>query len=365
MNRGPRTVATALVALATLGALPAGAGASERARLYFTTGEQFRTVTRTLPAGGSTVLPTLRALLRGPTAAERARGIDTQLPKGLRVSSLTITGSGRVRLSMSRELLQGVPVAAAERTPDQTSLLRARLGQLLYTVTQFGDVTGARVLVGDTVVEDDLDRQDYQPPRPTFGTTPGPTTAPAPAAGPVVPGVREIQQRLAELRFLPADAVDGIDGYRTRQAVTAFQAWHGLQRDGVVGPMTQAKLAQAGVPRPRLGGPARRIEVFRDRGVILLIEGGRTVRAIHVSTGAGANATPTGRYTVTRKELRSWSVPYRVYLPYASYFNQGIAFHEWSDVPAFPASHGCVRVPAPEAPVVYAFARTGTAVVVA
>jgi hypothetical protein len=45
---------------------------------------------------------------------------------------------------------------------------------------------------------------------------------------------------------------------------------------------------------------------------------------------------------VFRKELRSWSVPF----------------------PPFPASHGCVRVPAPEARGVYEFASLGTAVVV-
>jgi len=351
-----------LGALLALVAAPAADAATQKVKLYYTTGEQFRPVTRAIPANGSTVLPTLKALLKGPTAAERARGIDTQIPKGVTVTSYTVTGKGEVRLSMSAGLLKGVPADEDERTDDQTSLLRARLAQLIYTVTQFGDLTSAKVLVGGRVVQDDLEREDYQPPRPTLGGT-KPTT-PAPAPGPAVPGTREIQQRLADLRYLPKDAVDGLNGYRTTQAVMAFQAWHGLQRDGVAGPATNAKLAKAGVPQPRLGGPSRRIEVFRDKGVILLVNGGKTVRAIHVSTGAGANATPTGRYTVFRKELRSWSVPFKVYLPYASYFNQGIAFHEWSEVPAFPASHGCVRIPAPESKIVYEFATNGTAVVV-
>ncbi len=49
-------------------------------------------------------------------------------------------------------------------------------------------------------------------------------------------------------------------------------------------------------------------------------------------------------------------VPFQTWLPYASYFFQGIAFHEYPDVPVYPASHGCVRVPAPEAKGVYGFA---------
>ena len=53
-----------------------------------------------------------------------------------------------------------------------------------------------------------------------------------------------------------------------------------------------------------------------------------------------------------------------VWLRLASYFNQGIAFHEYPDVPPYPASHGCVRVPAPDARRVYDFASIGTAVVV-
>jgi lipoprotein-anchoring transpeptidase ErfK/SrfK len=176
--------------------------------------------------------------------------------------------------------------------------------------------------------------------------------------------VRAVQERLAELRYLPRSAVDGVDGYRTQQAVIAFQSWRGLERDGVVGPLTRAALAKASPPSPHADGPPRRIEVYREKGVALLIRGGETVRAIHVSTGGPGNETPAGRFEIFRKELRSWSVPFQTWLPYASYFNNGIAFHEYPDVPPYPASHGCVRVPSPEAKGVYRFARMGTAVVV-
>ncbi len=68
----------------------------------------------------------------------------------------------------------------------------------------------------------------------------------------------------------------------------------------------------------------------------LLVEAGRTKRAIHVSSGAPGTITPSGRYEVFRKELQSWSVPFQTWLPYASYFNNGIAFHEYPDVPTYP-----------------------------
>ena len=60
-------------------------------------------------------------------------------------------------------------------------------------------------------------------------------------------------QQLADLGYLPADAVDGVAGEQTRFAVVAFQKWEGLGRDGVVGPVTRAALAEVEAPtRPPL-----------------------------------------------------------------------------------------------------------------
>jgi lipoprotein-anchoring transpeptidase ErfK/SrfK len=51
-------------------------------------------------------------------------------------------------------------------------------------------------------------------------------------------------------------------------------------------------------------------------------------------------------------------------MPYAAYFRGGIATHESPDVPSYPASHGCVRLPAGEAERVYRFVEVGTPVAV-
>ena len=178
------------------------------------------------------------------------------------------------------------------------------------------------------------------------------------------PSPRVVQDRLVSLGYLPADAITGVWDARTTHAVQAFQAWEGLSRDGTVGPRTLGALESAGRPTPASNAAARHVEVHRERGVTLLAENGRVVRALHSSSGAGADATPTGSYSVFRKELNSWSVPYEVWLPYASYFNKGIAFHGYADVPTHPASHGCVRLPLAEAPFAYAFMSIGTPVVV-
>jgi lipoprotein-anchoring transpeptidase ErfK/SrfK len=98
--------------------------------------------------------------------------------------------------------------------------------------------------------------------------------------------------------------------------------------------------------------------------VVLLVGNGSVLRAVHVSTAAPGHVTPTGRFTIYRKERMSWSVPFQVWMPYASYFTGGYALHEYPDVPPYPASHGCVRVPAGDSAVVWEFATLGTPIVI-
>ena len=73
------------------------------------------------------------------------------------------------------------------------------------------------------------------------------------------------------------------------------------------------------------------------------------MRVVHVSTGATGN-TPVGRWHVYSK------VP--GFLPsgmfYSSFFVGAFAIHGYPSVPAYPASHGCVRIPMWIAPSVFA-----------
>ncbi len=341
-------------------------GPSDSIELYFLAGEQFAKVKREVPAAGDELERAARALIEGPIAADSSDRFEpqTQIPDAVELEQVAVAGDGTATVRFSAGFTEGIPADPAARSEREEMDLSARLGQVTYTLTQFDEVEAVDVVSGGKTVappskrgEPALERADFAKP----GTGPERTSRPR---GSKSAGTRAIQQRLAKLRYLPRGAVDGIEGYRTQQAVIAFQSWRGLARDGIVGPATSAALARASRPKPKRGGPARRIEVYREKGVALLIEGGKVKRAIHVSTGAPGTETPSGTYSVFRKELRSWSVPFRTWLPYASYFNQGIAFHEYPDVPTFPASHGCVRVPAPEAKGVYRFATVGTAVVV-
>lgn len=333
----------------------------ETAELYFTSGEQFRKVERRVPRGGGPLAAVAEALVAGPSARERQAGFEaqTQIPADTEVEGVSLE-EGVAVVALSEEFSAGIPADPSARSPAEQLDLSARLAQLTFTLTQYERVEEAKLLVGGEPLQAPqtlLSRQDYAEP------DQGPVRKQRPR-GEKSKSTEQIQKRLAALRYLPKSAVDGLDGYRTEQAILAFQSWEGLERDGIVGPATSAALAEARKPKPGADGPSRRIEVYNQKGVTLLIKSGITKRAIHTSSGAPGYETPTGSYEVFRKELRSWSVPYSVWLPYASYFNQGIAFHEYAEVPTFPASHGCVRVPAPEAKIVYRFASVGTAVVV-
>ena len=330
---------------------------SEAEKIWLTTGEQLKPVERELE--GPEVEAAAEALVDGPTDREKGGNLDaaTEIPSGVEVEDVRVDNDGTAVVEVSKNFLNGVPAKAGARSTAQDEALDARLSQVTYTLTQFGDIKATRVVAGGISTEPPRDRTDFAKPQ----GGPPPIQKPKGSYG---SSTAAVQQKLANLGYLPPGAVDGLNGYRTQQAVIAFQSWEGLARDGIVGPQTQAALQSANRPKPRNSGPATRIEVYRSKGVTLLVRNGKTKRAVHTSAGAPATPTPLGSYSVFRKEKNSWSVPFQQWLPFASYFNAGIAFHEYAQVPTYPASHGCGRVPSPEAKYVYRFATIGTAVIV-
>lgn len=178
------------------------------------------------------------------------------------------------------------------------------------------------------------------------------------------PAVLALQRKLVAIKFLAPVAANGLFGYRTEQAVMAFQGWHGLTRDGVAGASTFAALKGSHIPYPWKRTLGRRIEVHKIQQVALLIVNRKVYRAIHVSTGRPALPTPSGSFHIYLKQRMSWSVPFQVWLPLASYFSGGDAFHQYPDVPGYAASHGCIRVPKGDATVMWYFAALGTPVVI-
>ena len=164
--------------------------------------------------------------------------------------------------------------------------------------------------------------------------------------------VRALQDRLRGLGYW-LGTPDGSYGELTAQAVMAFQKVNGLERDGIAGAGTLAALEQAGRPEGR-STSGNLVEIDKDRQVLLVIRDGVVTWAVNVSTGTerpyqinGRTEladTPPGRWTVSWVEDgMDWGELGGLYRP--RYFHaDGIAVHGYHDVPAYPASHGCVRV---------------------
>lgn len=294
---------------------------------------------RSLPRGAQPALHALRELAKGPTRAERARGLRTALRPGLKPRFVKAAGE-----------LFLVRVSPSLTAPAAPATIGNRMAQIAATLAWLETPRRYAAISTDARLVTTL----------RLGVRPGPQRLHE-GEGDYDYSVRGVQLRLWTLGFLDRADVTGSLDYRTSQALLALQGWEDLARTGTVTGQTQVALFKARPPRPLARAPGRRIEIHRDRGVLLVVERNEVRRAIHTSTGAGG-ATPSGDFRVYRKERMSWSVPFSVWMPWAAYFRGGIATHEYPDVPAYPVSHGCVRLPAGEAKRVYEFVEIGTPV---
>lgn len=165
--------------------------------------------------------------------------------------------------------------------------------------------------------------------------------------------VGKLQQRLKDLGYF-VTSVDKAYGSETQQAVFALQKTGGLYRDGVVGDATQSAADDGVVPQAQTSS-GKVLEIDIDRQLVLAVENGKVVKVINASSGNGETYdakgttytayTPRGSFAVYREENRMYSSSLELgdmWRP--KFFTGGIAVHGSASVPAFPASHGCVRV---------------------
>ena len=170
------------------------------------------------------------------------------------------------------------------------------------------------------------------------------------------PSVLALEQRLHELHYALA-AVNAYYGTDTSDAVVAFQKLHGLPRTGTTDARFWRELEVAHVPVPRY--PGTHVEVSKELQVLLMVRDGQVTLVVPVSTGATGN-TPVGLWHVYSK-VPGYNAK-EMY--YSSFFVGGFAIHGYHDVPYYPASHGCVRIPIWVATRVYSLIPYGTAVYV-
>jgi hypothetical protein len=154
--------------------------------------------------------------------------------------------------------------------------------------------------------------------------------------------VVQLQRRLASLRY-DVGPIDGVFGSQTFHGVVAFQKVNSLARDGIVGPRTWAALAHPVTPRPRRWLSSSSLEVNLTRQVVYLARQGVVLRILDASSGKASTPTPIGRFSVLRR-IDGWRQSPLGLMWRPNYFYRGYAIHGSTSVPAYPASHGCVRL---------------------
>lgn len=197
------------------------------------------------------------------------------------------------------------------------------------------------------------------PPETTTTVVAVPTTTAAdkPAGlgvGDIAPEVVGLEKKLEALRYYVGTADATYDG-DTRDAVLAFQKVTGMDRTGratddVVAAINAAK---PGVEPIVPNGGLRRVEVDLERQVLFLYDANNLKTILNVSSGSNERfcsegwcryaVTPPGSFTVYEKRS-GWETGPLGSLYNAQYFNGAIAIHGSRSVPAYPASHGCIRI---------------------
>jgi lipoprotein-anchoring transpeptidase ErfK/SrfK len=172
------------------------------------------------------------------------------------------------------------------------------------------------------------------------------------------PLVRLLQRGLDKLAY----AVPRNDSYdaATGRAVMAFRKVNGMPRrydaDRAV---IEKVLAGKGAFKVRHPDAGHHVEADISRQVLALIDGGKVVDTYHTSTGAPATPTIIGSFRVYMKDPGINAKG----MVKSSYFIRGYAIHGYVDVPAFNASHGCLRVPIPDAARIFNWVQMGDRVI--
>lgn len=167
--------------------------------------------------------------------------------------------------------------------------------------------------------------------------------------------VKVMQLLLKDIGYVPGRY--GVYDDRTARAVLAFRKISGLTRITTAPRIVLRRMYNGGgVFRVRFPEKGRHVEADLGAQVLALIDGDEVERIYPISSGKPSTPTVLG----------SWRVYYRILglsskgLVHPSFFTGGYAIHGWPEVPTYPASHGCLRVPIPDALSIYRWIRMGT-----
>ena len=166
--------------------------------------------------------------------------------------------------------------------------------------------------------------------------------------------VRLLQAGLRSLGF--PSGYGGVFDDATARSVMAFRKTNGLGRDWRA-TATVVRMVFEGRGRYKLRYPkaGKHVEADLSRQVLVLADRGRALRVYHTSSGASATPTVRGAYRFYMKQPGTNAKG----MVHSSYFIRGYAIHGFASVPLYPASHGCLRVPVPNARSIFDWIRIG------
>ncbi|HEX8102927.1 MAG TPA: L,D-transpeptidase family protein [Solirubrobacteraceae bacterium] len=171
--------------------------------------------------------------------------------------------------------------------------------------------------------------------------------------------VRLLQRGLDKLGYyVPRN---GTFDAATARAVLAYRKVNGLARTtSATRRILTAVLAGRGAFKVRHKKAGHHLEADLSRQVLALIDGDRVVATYHTSSGKPSTPTVRGHFRVYMKTPGTNAKG----MVDSSYFIGGYAVHGYQSVPIFAASHGCLRVPIPDARRIYNWLNLGDQVFV-
>ncbi|MFL5819974.1 MAG: L,D-transpeptidase family protein [Solirubrobacteraceae bacterium] len=167
--------------------------------------------------------------------------------------------------------------------------------------------------------------------------------------------VRFLQQRLGYMHY-PVGITGRYDS-ATARAVLAYRKVNGLARVSWASRAVFSRLALLrGGFVASYPSQGRHVEADLGRQVLVLVNpGGVAYRIYPMSSGKASTPTVVGSFRFYLKTFGTNSKG----MVHSNYFIGGYAVHGYPDVPTHPASHGCLRIPIPNARFVYRWVRLG------
>jgi lipoprotein-anchoring transpeptidase ErfK/SrfK len=161
--------------------------------------------------------------------------------------------------------------------------------------------------------------------------------------------VRAFKKELHKLGYVPSGG--SCIGDKDARAVLAYRKVNGKDHNTHAGKgIVKRVFSGRGAFHLKYPNAGKHVEVSISKQVLVIADGDRPLQTYGVSTGKSSTPTVTGHFTFYLRQPGTNSHG----MVDSTYFHGGYAVHGYPSVPAtYPASHGCIRVPIPDAHHIY------------